>query len=220
MTGPRDEDDEEGRPAVGRVEAFSDGVIAIIVTIMVLELHAPISENMGELWRLWPVFLAYILSYAYVSIYWVNHHRLFSHATLVTNGLVWSNILLLFALSLIPFTTSYLGEHHFSREATWLYLASALFPASAYSWLQSVIRRTGKHGPRADAYHRRTGRKGIFATLVYLAGIPLTFFSPWLGIGCAVIVAIFWFLPHSSLDRLFDGRGAGHNGTQGARDLS
>jgi uncharacterized membrane protein len=141
---PDAEGDVEGRPGVGRVEAFSDGVVAIIVTIMVLELHPPVAEGMDHLWSLWPVFLAYALSYAYVAIYWVNHHRLFAHATRVTNGLVWSNMLLLFALSLVPFSTSYLGEHHFSREATWLYLVTMLLPAVAYTWLQSVIRETGR----------------------------------------------------------------------------
>lgn len=193
----------EGRPGVGRVEAFSDGVIAIIVTIMVLELHPPLSEGMEKLWTLWPVFLAYILSYAYVAIYWVNHHRLFSHAMRVTNGLLWSNILLLFALSLVPFSTSYLGEHHFSREATWLYLATMLFPAIAYTWLQSEIRCTGKHSPQAELYYTSSTRKGLFASALYTAGIPLTFLSPWLGIACAVIVAILWFLPASRIDRLF-----------------
>ena len=102
----RGEDEPEGRAGVGRIEAFSDGVIAIIITIMVLELHAPVSERMDQLWSLWPVFLAYILSYAYVAIYWVNHHRMFAHATRVSNGLLWSNMLLLFTLSLIPFSTS------------------------------------------------------------------------------------------------------------------
>ncbi|MEO7691916.1 MAG: TMEM175 family protein [Sphingomonas sp.] len=201
--------ENEGRPGVGRVEAFSDGVIAIIVTIMVLELHPPVSEGMDKLWTLWPVFLAYALSYAYVAIYWVNHHRLFSHATHVTNGLVWSNMLLLFALSLIPFSTSYLGEHHFDRNAVWLYLATMLTPAFAYIWLQSVIRRTGTQDQRSIAYHRQTSRKGAFASFLYLSGIPLTFLSPWLGIACAALVALQWFLPKSPFDRLFDGRGAG-----------
>ncbi|MDO7841218.1 TMEM175 family protein [Sphingomonas immobilis] len=195
--------EQEGRPGVGRVEAFSDGVIAIIVTIMVLELHPPLSENMAKLWTLWPIFLAYVLSYAYVAIYWVNHHRLFSHATRVTNGLVWSNMLLLFALSLVPFSTSYLGEHRFSRETTWLYLATMLFPAVAYTWLQAVIRRTGKQGAAAEAYHVSSSRKGLFATALYLLGVALTFLSPWAGIGCAVIVAILWFLPDSRIDGLF-----------------
>lgn len=202
MTGGPDAE-TEGRPGVGRVEAFSDGVIAIIVTIMVLELHPPVAEGIDRLWTLWPVFLAYVLSYAYVAIYWVNHHRLFGHATRVTNGLLWSNMLLLFALSLVPFSTAYLGEHHFSREATWLYLATMMGPSIAYAWLQSVIARTGARGSAAQEYYAASSRKGLAATLIYGTGIPLTLVSPWLGIGCAVVVAILWFLPHSRIDHLF-----------------
>ncbi|MCM8730020.1 TMEM175 family protein [Hephaestia sp. GCM10023244] len=193
----------EGARSVGRVEAFSDGVVAIIITIMVLELHPPVAPEFGRLWTLWPVFLAYALSYAYVAIYWVNHHRLFGHATRVTNALVWSNMALLFTLSLVPFSTSYLGEHHFSRAATWLYLATMLLPAFAYVWLQTVIRRTGSQSAEASAYHRRTTRKGMAAAAIYVAGGVLTFASPWFGIVAAVIVAIFWFLPFSPVDRLF-----------------
>lgn len=200
-------DEVEGRPGVGRVEAFSDGVIAIIVTIMVLELRPPVAEGLDKLWTLWPVFVAYGLSYAYVAIYWVNHHRLFGHASRVTNGLLWSNMLLLFTLSLVPFSTSYLGEHHFSREATWLYLTTMLLPSLAYAWLQNVINRTGQQGRGAEEYYAAATRKGVVATLIYAVGIPLTFVSPWLGIACAVIVAILWFLPHSRIDRLFSSLG-------------
>ena len=196
----------EGRAGVNRIEAFSDGVIAIIVTIMVLELHPPVAEGMNHLWTLWPVFLAYVLSYAFVAIYWVNHHRLFSHAVIVTNGLMWANIVLLFTLSLIPFTTAYLGEHHFSREATWLYLVSTLLPATAYTWLRSIVRDTGKAGTAAATYYRQTGRKGIVAGALYLLGMPLTLISPWLGIACVAIVAVLWFLPRSPFDPLFDWR--------------
>lgn len=200
-----DSNDTEDQPAVGRVEAYSDGVIAIIVTIMVLELHAPAAVGLHHMLELWPVFLAYVLSYAYVSIYWVNHHRLFSHATIVTNALVWSNILLLFALSLVPFATSYLGEQYFSRDAMLVYLGTMLLPALAYGWLQSTIRKTGAQGTRAKAYHRRTLRKTRAAALIYMCGFPLSFVSPWLGAGCAGIVAILWFLPTSSIDLIFDG---------------
>jgi uncharacterized membrane protein len=108
----------------------------------------------------------------------------------VTNGLLWSNILLLFTLSLVPFSTAYLGEHHFSREATWLYLATMMGPSIAYAWLQSVIARTGAQGSGAQEYYAASSRKGLAATLIYGAGIPLTLVSPWLGIGCAVVVAI------------------------------
>ena len=200
MTGPAP---IEGRAGVAQVEAFSDGVLAIIVTIMVLELHAPGEPGLAALLRLWPTFIAYILSYSFVAIYWVNHHRLFSHATVVTNGLLWSNIALLFALSLIPFSTSYLGEHNFSFDATLLYLASMLLPACVYHFLQDGIRRTGNQSHAAKIYHTATMRKGFAAGVVYVAGMPLSYISPWLGIGCVALVALFWMLPWSPLDRLF-----------------
>lgn len=197
-------EDERG-PAVGRVEAFSDGVIAIIITIMVLELHAPAAAGAAPLLALWPVALAYLLSYVYVAIYWVNHHRLFSHATRVTNGLIWWNIALLFALSLVPFSTSYLGEHRFSRAATALYLVTMLFPAISYTGLQRVIQRSGDQSPDARPYHRATVRKGLVATGLYAGGLALTALSPWLGIGAAAVVAVLWFLPHGPVDALFAG---------------
>lgn len=193
----------EGRAGVGRVEAFSDGVIAIIVTIMVLELKAPTEAGIDQLWRLWPTFLAYVLSYVYVAIYWVNHHRLFSHAQVVTGGLLWSNIALLFALSLVPFSTAYLGEHHFGRDATLLYLLTMLLPSLAYAALQAIITRSGHCGPSARRYLLATRRKGGAATLVYIVGIPLSFVNPWLGIACAALVALFWCVPFSRLDALF-----------------
>ena len=190
---------EEGRPGVGRVEAFSDGVIAIIVTIMVLELHPPVAERFEALATLWPVFLAYVLSYAYVAIYWVNHHRLFGHAPRVSNALIWSNMALLFWLSLVPFTTSYLGEHRLGRDATWLYLASLLAPALSYTWLQAVIRRTGRQDEGARRYYAASTRKGLFAVGLYVAGAALTALSPWFGIASVAAVALFWMLPDSRL---------------------
>ena len=197
------DEQHEGRGGVSRVEAFSDGVIAIIITIMVLELKAPADENLAALWRLWPTAVAYVLSYVYVAIYWVNHHKLFSHAMAVTSALVWANIALLFALSLVPFSTAYLGEHYFGRDATVLYLVTLLLPALAYAALQAMIMRTGHCAPPARRYLVATQRKGWAAGAVYLAGIPLTFVSPGLGIGCAALVALFWCLPFSRLDRLF-----------------
>lgn len=198
----------EGRAGVVRVEAFSDAVLAIIVTIMVLELHAPELPGLHELWHLWPTFLAYVLSYAYVAIYWVNHHRLFSHAHVVTASLLWSNIGLLFALSLVPFSAAYLGKQHFSLDATLIYLATLLFPAMFYAWLQSIVRRTGAQGRAAQVYHRANSRKGYASIATYALGLPLSFFTPWLGIACAALVAIFWMLPWSPLDAMFIGREA------------
>jgi uncharacterized membrane protein len=200
---PAPSEDTEGRPGVGRVEAFSDGVIAIIVTIMVLELHPPLAAGLDKLWALWPVFFAYALSYTYVALYWSNHHRLFSHARIVTNGLIWSNMALLFTLSLVPFATAYLGEHAFSRDATLVYLGVLLLPCLTYAWLQRVVRDTGDRSAKVDAYHVATLRKGEFAILLYVIGFPLSFVSPWFGVACAMLVAIFWFLPNSPFDRFF-----------------
>ena len=163
----------EGSKGVARIEAFSDGVLAIVITIMVLELKAPEEPGFEHPLHLWPIFAAYVLSYAYVAIYWVNHHRLFSHARKVTGGLVWSNIALLFALSLLPFTTAYLGSNFLDPLASAIYSASLLLPALAYLWLQSVIARTGAQSAEARAYHRATGRKGMVAGVAYAAGAVL-----------------------------------------------
>lgn len=197
-------DETEGRAGVQRVEAFSDGVIAIIVTIMVLELHAPETPGWAALLTLWPVFLAYVLSFVYVSIYWVNHHRLFHHATRITNGLMWSNIALLFTLSLVPFATAYLGEHHFEQQATFLYMCVMMLPSFAFTWVQIVIRRTGRQDEATRHYLIQTMRKGRTASVIYATGIALSFVSPALGLACAAIVAVLWFVPNSPFDRLFE----------------
>lgn len=196
-------DEIEGREGVKRVEAFSDGVIAIIVTIMVLELHAPEEPGLGRIVALWPVFVAYLLSFAYVAIYWVNHHRLFGHARRVSNGLLWSNIALLFTLSLVPFATAYLGEQRFTREATVLYMAVMLLPSVAYRWVQTSIVAHGGHDAGAQRYFRSSARKGLAASLVYVAGLALAFVAPAAGLACAALVALFWCLPTSRLDALF-----------------
>ncbi len=141
----------EGRGGVARVEAFSDGVLAIIITIMVLELKAPEEPGFAALAAPVADFFAYVLSYAYIAIYWVNHHRLFSHARIVTNGLLWSNIALLFALSLMPFSTAYSASTSPSRARRALYALSLLLPSLAYRWLEGVIAapapRTRKRAP-------------------------------------------------------------------------
>lgn len=194
----------EGRAGIARIEAYSDAVIAIVVMIMVLEMRAPEAPGWDKLLPLWPVFTAYVLSFAYVSIYWVNHHRLFHHATRVTNGLLWSNIALIFSLSLVPFATAYLGAQVFSHDATLVYMGVMLLPSISYAWLQRTIRRTGSQSPAAATYHRRSLRKGAAASVVYAAGVALTFVTPALGLACAALVAVFWFLPDSALDRLFE----------------
>ena len=188
---------------VGRVEAFSDGVIAIIITIMVLELKVPTQDGIGAILSMWHLFLAYALSYVYVGLYWGNHHRLLGHARKVSNGLIWSNLAFLFGLSLVPFGTAWLGEHQFSRTATQLYVVALILPSIGYVWLQRVIARTGADHRDARVYHVQTTRKGYFAMAVYALGLALTFVSPWLGIACAALVALFWIVPQTPLDRLF-----------------
>lgn len=193
----------EGSGGVGRVEAFSDGVLAIIVTIMVLELKAPEEPGIEHLLRLWPTFVAYVLSYVYVAIYWVNHHRLFSHARRVDNALVWSNIALLFALSLVPFTTAYLGTHFLNPEATVLYSLSLLLPALAYYFLQKAVANNGAQGPAAKAYFLAMRRKGFACTLGYAFAAATAYFWPPIGVLIPTLIAAFWMKPWGEIDRFF-----------------
>ena len=198
----------EGRAGVSRIEAFSDGVLAIILTIMVLELHAPEEDGPMALFHLWHQIFAYVLSYLYIAIYWVNHHRLFSHARSVTNSLLWSNIALLFTLSILPFTTAFVGKHLSSAFASAVYLASLLGPAGAYYWLQQVIQRSGAQDAETQSYHRATTRKGLAAAAIYALAIPLCYVSSGIGLTLAGLVALFWVLPWGPLDRLFMGKKA------------
>ena len=193
----------EGREGVNRIEAFSDGVLAIVITVMVLELKAPEHPGLAELWKLWPTFFAYVLSYAYVAIYWVNHHRLFGHARKVTNGLVWANIALLFALSLLPFTTAYLGRNFLDPLASSLYAGSLLAPALAYLWLQRVIASTGSPSPMALTYHRATARKAGVGTLSYGLAAVISHWYPVAGVTIPGIIALMWIKPWGPIDSLF-----------------
>jgi len=199
----------ETHGSLSRLEAFSDGVIAIIITIMVLELHAPHDDGWAPLIALWPVLSAYLLSFIYVAIYWLNHHRLLAHARRVTNRMLWNNMALLFTLSLVPFATAYLGTHHFSRDATLIYMGIMLTTAVSYMHLQNDIRRHGDQSPAAKAYHRAMDRKGFISILLYLAGFALAFWLPALSIACAGAVALLWFMPASPLDRFFSACGLG-----------
>jgi uncharacterized membrane protein len=189
----------------GRIEAFSDGVIAIIITIMVLELRPPAQTSLGSLLRLWPVLLAYGLSFLQVGVYWVNHHRLLERATLATNGLQWSNMLWLFAVSLIPFGTAWWGGHPGDPIPTATYLATLLLPALVYPWLEAealcnaaVIDTSGQH--------RIQTRKILVSILLYASGMLLAFVHSALSIACTFIVSVLWVLPGSRIDHWFGNR--------------
>ena len=184
----------------GRLEAFSDGVIAIIITIMVLELRPPEGSDWAALEPLVPVFFTYVLSFIYLGIYWNNHHHLL-HASKVVNGRVlWANLFLLFWLSLVPFATGWMGENQFATMPVAIYGVTLLMPGIAYYTLQLVlIRAQGPGSPLARALGRDI--KGKVSPLLYVAAIGLAFVHP--AIACAIysLVAIMWFIPDRRIER-------------------
>jgi uncharacterized membrane protein len=183
----------------GRLEAFSDGVIAIIITIMVLEMKVPHGSSLESLKPLIPVFISYVLSFINIAIYWNNHHHML-HVTKHVNGnVLWKNVHLLFWLSLIPFTTGWVGENHFAKWPVALY-GIVLFMASiAYYFLAHALSRLhGKNSTLSDALGR--DRKGVLSSFLYLAGIGFSFVQPWLGFSFYVLVAAIWFIPDSRIE--------------------
>jgi uncharacterized membrane protein len=185
-----------------RLLAFSDGVLAIIITIMVLELKVPHDPSFAALGKLAPVFFGYVLSFVYVAIYWVNHHHMLHTVHRVTGGILWANMHLLFWLSLVPFTTGWMGENHFAALPTALYGLSLLMPAVAYTILQMVIiHAEGRDSVLAEAVG--PDWKGKASVLAYIAAIPLAFVSPWLSCALFVAVAVTWLVPDRRIERKF-----------------
>jgi len=184
----------------GRLEAFSDGVLAVAITIMVLELKVPHDPNITALLALWPVFLSYVLSFVYIGIYWNNHHHMLHATQHVTGGVLWANLHLLFWLSLIPFTTGWMGENHFAALPTALYGGVLLMSAIAY-WLlqQCIIAVNGRQSTLARAIG--SDWKGKASPLFYLAAIPLAFVSPWISSALYVAVALIWLVPDRRIER-------------------
>jgi uncharacterized membrane protein len=183
-----------------RLEAFSDGVIAIIITIMVLELKVPHGEDVLALTPLLPVFLSYILSFIYVGIYWNNHHHML-HLTQHINGRVlWANLHLLFWLSLTPFVTGWMGENHFAAAPTALYGVVLLMAAIAYWILQrTIIAAQGPGSALAAAIGKDV--KGKASPLLYAVAIPSAFVSPWIAGGLYALVALIWLIPDRRIER-------------------
>ena len=187
-----------------RLAAFSDGVIAIIITIMVLELKVPHGADWAELSPVMPVFLAYVLSFVYLAIYWNNHHHMLHTVHHVNGAMLWANMHLLFWLSLLPFTTGWLSESHFARAPTALYGASLLMPAIAYYILQLVIIR--HQGPNS-ALARAIGSdiKGKLSPLLYLAGIGFAFVLPLVSYALYIAVALMWLVPDRRIESVTKG---------------
>lgn len=177
-----------------RLEAFSDGVIAIIITIMVLEIQVPHGPDLADLRPVVPVLLSYILSFLYVGIYWGNHHHLIHAARHVNSAIMWANLHLLFWLSLIPFATAWFGENHGQTWPTALYGAILLLTAIAYFILQNtIIRAHSNQTELAQAF--AVDWKGRISVIGYIAGVAFAFFVPWLSVALYVALAILWFIP-------------------------
>ena len=184
----------------GRLEAFSDGVIAIIITIMVLEMKVPHGDSLSDIKPLLPVFFSYILSFIYVGIYWNNHHHMLQAVKHVNGKVLWANVHLLFWLSLIPFCTAWIGENHFSQWPVFIYGCDLIMCAVAYSILVfSLIDLHGKDSTFAQAIG--TDKKGKISTLIYCIGIALSFVNSYLGLATYIIVACIWFIPDSRIEK-------------------
>jgi uncharacterized membrane protein len=185
-----------------RLEAFSDGVIAIIITIMVLELKVPHGAELGALAPLLPVFLSYVLSFVYIGIYWNNHHHMFQLTERVSGAVLWANLHLLFWLSLLPFSTGWMGENHFERWPTVVYGLNLLACAIAYYVLQTVIIR--HQGPQSALARAVAGDlKGKASPAIYVVGIVCAWlFSAWVGMAFFVFVALMWFIPDRRVERV------------------
>jgi uncharacterized membrane protein len=189
-----------------RLEAFSDGVVAIIITIMVLELKVPHGADAAALRPLLPVFLSYVLSYVNIGIYWNNHHHLLHAARHVDGRVLWANLLLLFWLSLVPFFTGWMGENHFASLPTALYGVVLLMAAYSYLVLQRAIVAVG-----AD-------RKGLVSRLAYMAAVAAAFARPWIAWALYVAVALLWFVPDRRIERVLVREEAAGGGAPESRE--
>lgn len=184
-----------------RIEAFSDGVIAIIITIMVLELKIPHGSELADLFELWPVFISYVLSFAFVGIYWANHHHLLHTVRQINSRLIWANLTLLFFLSIIPFTTGWMGENHFENIPVAVYALNLLMSAVSYFILQQVIMADmGHSNSMIDALNKQK-QKGIISLMLYILAIPCALFYPVISAVLFAIVSILWVIPDKNIEK-------------------
>ena len=186
-----------------RLEAFSDGVLAIVITVMLLELKVPSGSRLADLVPVLPLFLSYVLSFLYVGIYWNNHHHMMHAASTVDGAVLWANLHLLFWLSLLPFATGWMGENHFAAVPTALYGGVLLCAAVAYALLARALVAAGGADSRLG---RALGRdfKGKLSIAVYAVGIPLAFAAPWVAQLLYLSVALIWLIPDRRMVRVID----------------
>lgn len=184
----------------GRLEAFSDGVLAIVITIMILELHSPAGTTLDDLFAIWPQFLAYAMSFGYIAIYWVNHHHLFQAAKTVSGWVLWANILLLFTLSLVPFATAWMGEHSFAPVPVAIYNFVLIMPALAYTLLvQALVRAPGQSSTISEALEG--DRKGPASLLLYILSVVVAIVAPVVAVLVDIGVAAMWIVPDRRIER-------------------
>jgi uncharacterized membrane protein len=185
----------------GRLEAFSDGVIAILITIMVLELRVPQGASLSALREVVPSLLSYVLSFVFLGIYWSNHHHLVHLVERVNGGVLWANLHLLFWLSLVPFVTAWMGANHYSAVPTALYGVVMVLAAVAYTILEySIIAAQGPDSKLASAIG--SNRKGVISLVLYIAAIPAAFVQPLISDALFVIVALVWLVPDRRIERV------------------
>ena len=184
----------------GRLEAFSDGVLAVIITVMVLEMKAPVGADFAALAAVLPVFLVYVLSFIYLGIYWNNHHHMLHAVEHIDGRSMWANLHLLFWLSLVPFVTAWMGENHFAAVPTALYGVVLLMSAVAYTLLQmALVAANGRHAILAHAVGRDL--KGKLSIVCYALAIPLAFVHQAISDALYIVVAIIWFVPDRRIER-------------------
>lgn len=184
----------------GRIEAFSDGVIAIIITIMVLEMKVPHDASLEGLRHLLPVFVSYALSFIYVGIYWNNHHHMFHAAKSITGPILWANLFFLFWLSLIPFVTGWMGENHFAKWPVIFYGLVLIMNAISYTILSRMLIR--HHGENSLLAHAMgNDGKGKVSLVIYAVAIGLAFVQSWIGFALYIVVACIWFIPDRRIER-------------------
>jgi len=184
----------------GRLEAFSDGVIAVIITIMVLELKVPHGTDLAALVPLVPVFLSYVLSFVYVAIYWNNHHHMLHAVQHVNGAALWANLHLLFWLSLVPFVTGWVNENHFAAVPVALYGVVLLMSGVSYYVFERVlIAHHSENSPLARAVGKDF--KGVMSLLIYVVAIALTFVNRWVSCALYIFVAVMWFIPDPRIER-------------------
>jgi uncharacterized membrane protein len=184
-----------------RLEAFSDGVIAIIITIMVLEMKVPHGADWADLHRLWPVFVSYVLSFVFIGIYWANHHHLIHLVKRVTARVMWANLHLLFWMSLVPFVTAWMGENHFAQNPVALYGGVAFMSGVAYDMLVKAIRAANHEehlfGERPSAFH-----KGNYSLVLYALACAAAYWHTGISFAIFVAVAIMWFIPDKRIEKI------------------